>query len=171
MVHFLIFLGLFSYTPAKAIYAPGLINTITIAGRVFTTTGLIQLVARATSAGNYTTFRLDGGSAGYQVTSGKTLTIVAAQYQVTGTSANGGCSLGYADTDAGLSNGSAPTNPVYMVASATGYFLFNAAISATNTILGNQEAVVNFGMAATKYPLMKGDGTAVCMARLFGYET
>lgn len=71
-------------------------DPVVLAGRVKTTT----------AANRYTTLRRQGAVAGYKVTAGKTLVLVATRwYQVSG---NPFGLLGYGDTDVGVASVSAP---------------------------------------------------------------
>lgn len=169
MVRFLVLVSLVISQMASAAYAPSTVGTITVGGRTLSTAGLIVLHCRVGST-NRCTMRKGNGSAGYQVTAGKTLTIEAFQYHVTATSGNSGCTIAYGDNDVGFPSNTVPTNIVYVAGSVSGYYPLNASIGPGSTNYGMQEGVVQFDVPATKYPALIGDATAFCNATFYGHE-
>lgn len=171
MVRFLVILSYLLSTQAHALTVSGAgVGTITVGGRVLSTSGLIVLHCRVGST-NRCTMRKGNATAGYQVTAGKTLTIEAVQYQVTATSGNSGCQLAYGDNDVGFPSNTVPTNIVYLAGVTNLYFTFNASIGPNNTNYGNQEGIVQFDVPAGKYPAVTGDATAYCNVTVFGHES
>jgi hypothetical protein len=151
----------------------GTVPTLTVANRVFTDLGsdfvMLYGAFEGNSTGAHSTPRLANASSGYQVASGKTLTIYAAKLILnSGTDANG-LSIAYADNDLGiLASNNSPTNPVYLAG-------FNQTGAATCFITFQyaqllNEVPLNFAVPATKYPFLYYNGTA-CQGTyiLFGY--
>lgn len=147
------------------IIQPSTVPCLTVGGRVFTDlSNLIILTTYVTGTSTYiSTLRRANGSAGYQITAGKTLTIYAAQMHIiVASSVNIG--LGYGDNDVGQLTTTVPTNPVY-VAGAAGVGIFSLAA------IGFFEASTNFQIPATKYGFVNAQATAGAgTIRLYGYE-
>lgn len=149
---------------AQLIYAPS-IPVIQVANRVFTDlSNLITLVAygNAGAATGISTFRRPGASAGYQVTTGKTLQILAGKI-VTGTYVAGtAVALGYGDNDVGLAGNTTPTNAV-----ARNQDFFQ--VPAIGTIY--EDLFQNFNVPASKYVYMT-QNAALVQTKIFllGYE-
>lgn len=153
---------------AKPIGTLGTVDTINVGGRIFTdlTTALIMAVTQV-GANTFGTFRKTQGTAGYQVTTGKTLTIHAVQLicNAGGNYTTGG--LGYGDTDIGLNSAAAPTNPIY-IGGSTGIQPFAASALASGGYQNVGQYPCNFTVPALKYPLWNGPQS---QAMIFGYET
>lgn len=113
------------------------------------------------NAAKYSTFRSANGTAGYQVTTGKTLKFRAARVVVVTAAASGGVVLGYGDTDVNIAAGAAPTNPVYLGGSSF-VRLQNLSVE------GQFSMPVRFDVPAGKYPFIFSDG--LCAVFIFGYE-
>lgn len=151
---------------APQLIQPSVRETLQIAGRNFVDLdNLIVLSVYCSNAANaYSTFRKGVTAAGYQVTAGKTLTLWAAKIVNSIVVAGQTISLGYADTDAGLSNTVSPTNPIW-----SGSTPSTSAIYVT-AVVEVKEVDFNFQIPATKYPVIFAPaGTAVQM-QVFGYE-
>lgn len=143
--------------------------SLTVGGRVFTDlTNLLTFACWATGTGS--TFGpcvKTGGTAGYQVTSGKTLTIYAVLCSPDATGSVG-FNLLYADTV--VANGgsnSAPTNPIYFGGGGQTQGNFEMQSGA----VGVQSSFApNFQAPSTKYLSVynNGAGNAHCLA--YGYE-
>ena len=156
-------------------YAPGQVGTITIGGQTLSTTGLIILAARAGGANLRSTFRKATGSAGYQVTAGKTLTVMAVQIFTQTNSGNQGYHIAQTDNDAGIAGTTAFTNPVYDFGTSTnGAMGFPSDVSLANTngsgAAGKQEYASGFQAAAGKFLSLLGDGTNAAIMYVFCYE-
>ncbi len=143
------------------------IPTLSIGGRVFTDlVNLITLEGNFNAAVNgYCTLRLPSGTAGYAVTTAKTLKIVAVELMTLVVAATGTVRIGYADTDQGVATNTAPTNPIYPAgAIANGW----CDTSIANTTAYN----LNFPVIAGKYIFIYNGGTAAQGAfRAYGYES
>lgn len=151
----------------------GTIPSLQIGGRVYTDlTSLIILGADAT-AGRWGTMRLCSGTAGYQVTTGKTLTIssVAANSPAGGGSSVYGTIL-YGNTDVGFQSASAPTSPVYMFGSSTVFPILGAFAASGASVSNYKDTAINinFAVPATKYPALENSGGAEIFMIAYGYE-
>lgn len=152
----------------KQIGTLGTIDTITVGGRVLTNlASLITLnaILDGTNA-NWSTFRASNASAGYQVTAGKTLALVGANFSIVGAAASSGGILLYGDTDVTLSSGSAPTNPVYIFGDDPG-----VGVPVMNgTADGIFGMALNFSIPSAKYPAVFSQGAVLGYIQIFGYE-
>lgn len=162
-----IILGFFLSTLAWAGPVPGqaIVPSLTVGGRVFTDlTNLIVLNLRVGGvASHVTTARKPGGAAGYQVTSGKTLTLYAMRCISQNTSAAEG-TLGYGDNDKGQDAGTTlPTNPVTWDGSSS-----NVSINTPGS--STLEVPLLFAVPSQKYVFMQEQDTGVNLCTLFGYE-
>ena len=147
------------------IITPQGIPSLTIGGRVFTdlTNLLIFSGPVAGAANGITTLRRMNASAGYQVTAGKTLYLLAIEINTFTAVATTALSVGYSDTDLGRLVNTAPTNPVYMEGAA-GYGFPTIAT-------GKIEYGMIFTVPATKYPFINNSGNATtAQIRIYGYE-
>lgn len=133
---------------------------------------LIVLVGVTTAASKVTTLRRQFATAGYQVTAGKTLYLLAAKlYNAnTGGAQNHQMFIGYGDTDVGLDSAADPTTPLYPA--STNFAPLSGLIPANPS--GHLEAALGFQIPAAKYVFMKTDGFATWTAKaslmLYGYE-
>lgn len=158
---------------SKAIGTLGTIDTITVGGRVFTNlTSLIILYgwADGTGTSNRCTLRTANGSAGYQVTTGKTLTIRAVRFQTTGASNTAGVSpgnLAYADNDVGVATSTAFTNSVNMIGN-TSFIQWGRASLYYGS--DGDGAAIDFQVPALKYPAYVASNQ-ICAIICYGYET
>lgn len=148
-------------------FPPG-IPALQIAGRVFTDlTNLLVFAGTINGATNrYCSPRLYSGTAGYQVTSGKSLVIwaVATDISVAGTSFMG---VGYCDNDVGMATNTAPTNPIYQPSSASLLAATGLGVYAT----GVKEFATKLIIPTGKFLLVDSvGGTTVGTVKLFGYE-
>lgn len=145
----------------------GSVDTVTVGGRSFTDVpNLIILSMYIGGSGNFTTGRKANGTAGYQVTAGKTYTIGAIRGYLmlasAGTTIQSG--IGYADNDIGLDQNTTPTNPVYAYGAST------AAVFAPYFSQLTLELPVLFGIPQNKYVFtLNSDGTKQ-QWYTFGYE-
>lgn len=146
----------------------GTIPSLTDGGVVYPdlSSSLITLHAFVTGANN-TTFRKPGAGAGYQVTSGKTLTIRSIKIDFLLVSNGCGFTLAQSDNDVGLSIGTAPTNPVYFTATST-----DLPLGYGFTVGQSIERPIFFPVAATKYFTLVGTSgfTKTYLVTAFGYE-
>lgn len=144
------------------------IPTMEIGGRIFTDLGtrLKVLVGMHAYNGKNLTLRAMNGTAGYQVTSGKTLRITALRVSVHTAETETYDRLCYADNDVGISTSTAFTNQVYNGGAAP------AANLASMKTAGIIEIPVNFTVPSQKYPCMEltssTNGISYVMA--YGYE-
>lgn len=153
---------------SKQIGTLGTIPSITVGNRVFTDLdNLIILIAQVTASGQFTSFRKFNGTAGYQVTAGKTLTVEA--FKVTGGSGTAGNDAGilYGDNDVGYNSVPAPTTPVYPGGLSTSPSIARDTMTATATFL--PEGAINFQVPATKYLTLVANA-APCIMYVYGYE-
>lgn len=134
---------------AKAIGTLGNVDSVTIGGFTFVDiTNLKMMVASTATTGNVCTFR-QGGSTGYQVTTGKTLTLKAYKAEASSVTAAAGSLffLFYADNDVGMDTTTARTNQVNYMNGTPGYNFARWSVLA-NTV----EGLIYFPVAALKYP-------------------
>lgn len=147
----------------------GTSESLSIGGRVFTDlTNLIVLRAQSVgTAGHYNTFRKLNGTAGYQVTAGKTLTILAIKWNNLVASAGAGSTLLYGTNDVGLDSASAPTGATFQFGTSSGTAVVEIDSNATSI----HEADCNFQVPAADYPAMYSLGTGQQIVTIYGYET
>jgi len=152
-----------------SVLVPSARNTLEVGGRVFTDLVNIKVLwARVTST-NYTTMRRSSGSAGYQVTAGKTLRVsgVDLWQNVSTTTAAEAAIIGYADNDLGVNGASTPTNPIYP--GNDGGEL--GKIGLARTPVGRYGVPLEWDIPAAKYPFLRGTNAFIdCSGRFFGYE-
>lgn len=159
---------------AKPIGTLGTIDTIAVYGRVFTDlTNLLALHGYvATSTRVYATLRKSSSTSGYQVTTGKTLTLSAGNLMCAIVSSTFGVSPAYGDNDVGLDSSSTPTNVVNFIGSSTAIAMsINTGAAATPSGAPVNSTAWLFQVPALKYPAMlaSASGTAVT-ASFYGYE-
>jgi hypothetical protein len=141
----------------------GNIVSLTVGGRVFTDLTNLKILVGFVNSTNNTTPRAPSASAGYQVTAGKTLDILAASCNIfsAGTAT---FQMGYADNDVGIGTATAKTNGVYMTGDSTnGSF-------ANNSVVGVQQSAIKFSVPATKYPFIESNAAGGGICTLYGYE-
>lgn len=151
---------------ARAIGTLGVIDTLTIGGRVFSDLTNLKSLGAGVLFANYTTFRSPNSTSGYQVTTGKTFNIYAIKSYTANvdTNAAGSFNIGYANADAGL-NGAAPSTIVYM-----GGDIGQAHILQFSS-RGNEVALATpFGVPSQKYPFVTGNSAGQIQCFAFGYE-
>ncbi len=144
----------------------GTTPSLTIGGRVMTdlSSNLITLVGLTSSNGKCT-LRKPGAASGYQVTAGKTLTIIALVAQSQGTSNAGTASVAYSDNDVGIDSSSSLTNPVYWSGSSQASFSFGG------SAIGQQTTInPNFGVIAQKYFSINSNASVGITYIAYGYE-
>lgn len=100
---------------AKPIGTLGTIETLTVAGRVFTDLTNLIILHSKTGGQVYCGFRKSTGSAAYQVTTGKTLTVNALRYMAGTFNAAAYLNfyLVYGDNAVGWDSVTGPTTPIY----------------------------------------------------------
>lgn len=131
---------------------------------------LIVLYGQTGNINKFTTLRKDFATAGYQVTAGKTLYLLAARLVLLSASGSQehGLMLGYGDTDVGLGAAAAPTTPVYP---ATGFYHFTGK-APTDT--DGYEVPMCLKIPASKYAFMATDANVswggYANLTVFGYE-
>ncbi len=144
------------------------IRTLAIAGSTFTDlTNLIVLIGTFNAAVNgYSTLRLPSASAGYVVTTGKSLKIVALEVKVRAAGAAGDLLLfGSADTDQGLQTNTAPTNPVYPAG-------LNTSEAKDISVIGTIAYNVLYAVPSAKYLFFYNNGSiATGTVTAYGYES
>lgn len=144
----LLALSLTAHAELKPIGTLGTVPTITIANRVMTdlSSNLLVLYAHNTSgAGRFATFRKYGATAGYQVTAGKTMTVIALRANQQSVSAAPGIKLMYSDNDVQFDSSTTPTNPVYVGNANAQHFALPNSIGAFTDI------ILSFPVIATKF--------------------
>jgi len=152
-----------------AVLIPGAKESITVGGRVFTDLpNLILLQGFANTAGNITTPRAGGATAGYVVPSAKTLKIQAVRL-VSSTNTISRAYLLYGDTDVGMDSGSLPTTPIYLAGG--GISIHSLVAGAANAVglsgPGYNEIACDWRIPTGKYPAVGISGGGVVY--LFGY--
>ena len=136
----------------------GTIETLTIAGRVFTSVSTIKHLY-VFGSNNYTSFRAASASTGYVVTTGKTLQIRAVIVSVDVTSA--AFTIGYGDTN--VQGGAAPTTPVYLYTPSFAH--------RTGSIGSNEyQFLMSLDVPASKIPFFQGNNANTYYASAFGVE-
>jgi hypothetical protein len=131
----------------KPIGTIGNVPTVTMGGRVFTDLDNLIYLSGAVPTGARCTLRKNNGSAGYQVTTGKTMTIYAA-VGFPSTTSYGNFTLFYADNDVGQSSSTALTNGVYLNGDSASRIIFYQANNASTWGIGSP---CNFAVPAQKY--------------------
>ena len=140
------------------------VPSITVGGRVFTDLqNLIILKAYVTAAGQKATFRLPSGSAGYPVTAGKTLKVLALRAFASNTGSNSFI-ISQTDNDTGWASSTAATNPVYEAGSADVTGVVQAGVISTAN-----EFLSNFSVAAAKYLSVSGGNGANATATVYAF--
>lgn len=148
----------------------GNIPTLTIGGRVFTDLStLIELTGYCNTNAN-ASLRLYSGSAGYQVTTGKTLTIGACKLSAATSSSNVTFNLGYADNDVGLDSSTAFTSAVWRGGSSSNrivaFIVGSSGVSTSSVEMG-----IKVNCIAQKYVAFSGvAGAGGVYITAWGYE-
>ena len=149
---------------------PSAIPSLTVGGVVFTDLqNLIVLVSFCNSTASHTsTPRKWNGSAGYQVTAGKTLKIRAMRMQIPVATAGVDAphTLGYADNDVGLDGTTAHTNLVYIGGSSG----ISTGLYGISAVASFYESPIWLDVPATKYVAHLTNATHLERIMLFGYE-
>lgn len=147
-----------------------LVPSLTIGGRVFTDiSNLIVLCGGPATAARFSTLRRPNGSAGYQITAGKTFRIEAIVI-FSGTAASiATYNLLYGDTDVGLDSAAAPTTPVYCGGGATVYTAMVGRGTGGASEQFPQVFHPHFDIPATKYACITVDKAASAVF-VYGYE-
>jgi hypothetical protein len=150
---------------AQPIGTIGTIPTLTIGGRVYTdiSSNLKRLITHVAATGGGT-FRLFSGSAGYAVTTGKTLTIESLRREDLSSTVGTGIAMAQTDNDIGLNSATALTNAVYWGGSNT---LTPSISTGSGT---NVVADIYFPVAALKYCTMTNSTTNDVTFQAWGYE-
>lgn len=151
----------------------GVADKLTVGGRdIYDLTNLIRLVCYTGTANTNGTFRLQNGSAGYQVTALKTLTIVALRLQTYSAAINPlGFQLVQTDNDVGFASGTAFTNPVYE-GRDSGLFPYTINVGSATNITYFNDFPTNFTVAAGKYlSCVPNSGGALITQVAWGYES
>lgn len=145
---------------------PSVVPSITIGGRVFTDLRNLKVLNGYSynASANYVSLRLPNASAGYAVTTAKTLRITAGFGYALAASTLG--SMCYGDNDVGGSGTTPPTNIVYMSGDANFGQLLN--LSATSD--ADKFWVLNFTVPAGKIPCLKFNAGGGGRVTFFGYE-
>lgn len=156
----------------KPIGTLGTIETVTIGPRVFTDLANLIKLHGYVKSNTYSTFRSTLGPSGYQVTSGKTLTLGAASVSSYDSTVPSTVRLGYGDTDVGPDSSSGPTNMVEEYGDNdqhTGALRFNA-VSQITQPNPTADYAINFAVAATKYPYSRHTPGTTQTIQVYGYE-
>ena len=150
-----------------SVLIPGARSVIQVGGRVFTDlNNLLIFRARTstTATGANCTMRVANGTAGYAVTTGKTLTIRAIKAVGDVASAFTYFSLLYSDNDMGFATNNAATNAVHAYGASSESF-------GTDPTLENNTFNTNFAIPAAKYPgVIDGNTGAGLGYEIYGYE-
>lgn len=112
----------------------------------------------------FSTLRLPNGTAGYPVTTGKTLKLRAMSIREPNAS-NKIVQIGYGNTDVGFNSVSAPTTPVYCFGDSYASGGVSQLVVTTANI---KSAPIRFDVLATKYPF--AESTGGCAVSAYGYE-
>jgi len=117
------------------------------------------------AAVRFSSLRLQGAAAGYQVTAGKTLILTRVLYLVD--TGGPGFSFGYSDSDRGMANAADGANPVNLDSVlANGLSNFRQTVA---TVL--QDVNTYYEIPAGKYPrLVQPVGVATLFLQFFGHE-
>lgn len=122
--------------------------SLTIGGRTFTDLDNLIILTCYSAATGGGTFRAQGSSSGYQVTSGKTLRVLAVKSTSGTSTATPTYLLAQSDNDIGLNSATALTNPVYHNGSS-------ASLSMAAGYHTNEQAI-RFDVASGKYLSLTG---------------
>lgn len=161
---------------AKPIGTLGTIDTLTVAGCVFTDlANIIVLAGILTTTANIGTLRKSNGTAaaasGYQVTTGKTYLVRATKiFNTAAEAAGSGIEIAYGDNDCGMDGTTPITNPHYWgwnVHSGVSP-LTSVATSGANI---SKEFPVFFPVPALKYCSITSASFSNCGVSTFGYES
>lgn len=183
MVRFLlVFLSLLLPLRASAL-AVGPVNTLQICGQTLSTVNLIHLYCSVNGAGNRCNFRhLTNQTTGAAISSGYTpsgsnkFRVQVIQVGTRVGNSNAFAEPAYSDNDLGFASSGSWTNPVFaggQSAGTTSIRLFTTnADPGNNSTQPNYNCIpaMNFLMPNGKYLGVKGDGTAVFWADVYGYE-
>lgn len=148
---------------------PAAMPALSIGGRVFTDLANLKILRTAiTNVGGATngSGRLNTGSAGYQVTAGKTLKVKAVRCFGQTFTAAGIFYICYSDNDVGLVSTTAFTNATYSGNNTS------LAVSLSVNAGGIwYETAYDFDIPAQKYPgAQLATGTYQAMVEFYGYE-
>lgn len=153
----------------------GTIPTLTVGGRVFTdlTTIIILGGYCGGSSAQKTTARKANGTAGYAVTSGKTLTHYAyrgtALQYTSSVGSSGLHKLSYSTNDVGMAGNTSFSGQVYMFGDATASGVGSAIAAAS--VNGVYESALNFAVPQNDYTGMESSSTSAPAGfLLYGYE-
>ena len=153
---------------AKAIGTLGNVDSLTIGGVTFTDlTNLIVLTGAVGAINNKTTLRKPDGTAGYQVTVGKTLTHRAVMLQIKNSTVTSTTypKFQYSDNDVGVDTVTAFTNPVFY-----GGDTFNATFGLNvQALAASNHFPIFWSVPATKYSGINAE-TANFVTWTFGVE-
>lgn len=152
------------------IVVPSAIPTLTVGGRVFTDLQNLIILKGYAQLSQNATLRNFTGTAGYQVTAGKTLQIQAVEWQTNSYFTTGhSVFVLQTDNDVGLNTATAFTNPVYPFGNSTDTFGGLNVCNDTGTI--RSQKVYRFNVAAGKYvSMVNAAGSVNTEVTVFGYE-
>lgn len=151
---------------AASIQPAAAVPSTTVGGRTFTDLTNLKILFCISGASSNCTFRAQGQSSGYQVTTGKTLTI----YAIYASSAvSSGQSIDFqllqSDNDVGQPSSTSFTNPVYI--NGTTSDLFQSSVTAGVPMVN----AISFSIASQKYLSVKSGITAQSFSYIaYGYE-
>lgn len=148
---------------AKPIGTLGTVDTLTVAGRVYTDlTTIIGLTAICSGAVGTSSPRAHNATTGY-APSGANRFIITSVEAVVG--AAGAINIGYANNDCGFNSNTSPTAPVYWKSGDT---------NNVGSVMGPNQIVKfdvnNFEIPNGKFALFFGDGVTVASVIIYGYE-
>lgn len=150
-------------------------NFLYIGGRAHYYTSLSEIielgcVAAGGGTPGYSTLAAPTSTsgAGYQVTAGKTLHIIAAKILMQTLPSGAILKVGYGDTDVGIGSASAPTSPKYYGGYANNGFIAGIGYGQASDIFA--EVAIDFSVPAGKYPFLVADAGSYFYARLWGIE-
>lgn len=145
----------------------GNVDTLTVGGMSFANPDTVIKLIGWVLGNAGATFRKYNGSAGYQVTSGKTLTVQAWNcFSQSNTTPNQLFQLLQSDNDIAVNSNTAPINPIYEV----GLNVNNYINGVDGSLKASTENTSGFQVASTKYLTMIQSSGGLTV-RAFCYET
>lgn len=138
-------------------------DSLIIGGRTFTDLDNLIILAGYVVGGNYTTVRELNATAGYEVTAGKTLKILAIEN--TPVDAGSSVDIGYGDDDKGVNAVSSPPTNAVPVCGA----IANMDFGASGAYIQRQQAI-NFEVPEGKFPYIHIAAAKTSSVMLYCYE-
>jgi hypothetical protein len=149
----------------------GTIPTLTVGGRVYTDLTTLKIVVGMTKSGGVNgTFRVPKATSGYQVTTGKTLTVSSARMLMFVGSGPYNSTILQSDNDVGSATSTAFTNPSYYNGDSSNTTLFSAGTGITGITGLTEVGGIDFAVASQKYLSVLGTTGGQAMHWAYGYE-